>query len=68
MSESKNIDRPMIVSKALQHLGALQAMAELLNIDDFEPGYLDRSGERSYSVSDIMSGLVIVFTMEEKSK
>ena len=68
MSETEKTERPRIISKALQYLGALQAFAELLNIDDFEPGYIDQSGELSFSVSDTLSELVVVFSSQEEKK
>jgi len=62
MSETEKSERPRLISKALQSLGALQMLAELLEIDNFETSCADMSGEIGLTVSDLLSELVIRFT------
>ena len=62
MSEIGKIKRPILVNKALQCLGALQALAELLGISDFETQFTDPEGEAIYTISDLLSELVTGFS------
>lgn len=61
MSETEKIERPLLVNMALRSLGALQMLAELLGIDDFETGCSDVSGEIGLTVSDLLSELATRF-------
>ncbi len=62
MSETEKSERPRLVSRALRSLGALQMLAELLEIDDLETSCSDLPGEIGLTVSDLLSELVDRFT------
>ena len=64
----EQIDRPKLINKSLQYLGALQAFAELLNIDDFETHFTDPAGEDGYTVSDLLSELATRFASQKVGK
>lgn len=62
MRDVKKIERLKLAIKALQSLGALQMLAELLEIDDFETHFTDPEGEAGYTVSDLLSELAVRFS------